>query len=490
MTPSLLPGLALLPSAVAAVLIVLSRRHPRVRDSWSLGAAGIQSALFLAMTPHVLEGNSPSWSGLPLTAGVSLTLRADPFGVLFGTVASILWLVTTVYSIGYTRALREHAQTRYFASFAVSLFATVGVALAGNLLTFLCFFELLTLATFPLVVHRESPEAMRAGRMYLAYTLSGGAALLAAAVLVHVAVPDAEFRPGGFLASQLRDSPLLWPILILGIAGCGVKAAILPLHSWLPVAMIAPTPVSALLHAVAVVKAGVFGITRVAGFVFGLPLLAELGADRMLTAVAIATILFGSLTALRQQNLKRLLAFSTISHLSYVTLGVALGTRETVTGALFHLASHAFLKITLFFTVGALHVSAHAETVASVAGLGRRMPFAIATFGIAGLMLAGLPPGMGFVSKWTLVAGAARDDAWMAAATLGLSGVLNVAYFVPVVLTACKDGSVEHRITPTPLSMRAAFATSAAIALAAGLIPNLGFQLWSLSSLAAESLTR
>jgi formate hydrogenlyase subunit 3/multisubunit Na+/H+ antiporter MnhD subunit len=481
---------ALLPSAAAAVLIVVSRRHPRVRDFWSVSAAAAQSAIFLAMTPHVLAGNSPAWSGIQLTAGVSLTLRADPLGVLFGTVASVLWLVTTVYSIGYTRALNEHAQTRYFASFAWSLFATVGVALAGNLLTFLCFFELLTLATFPLVIHRESPDAMRAGRVYLAYTLSGGAALLAAAVLVHVAVPNAEFRPGGFLAPQLSGSPLLWPILILGIAGCGVKAAIVPLHSWLPVAMIAPIPVSALLHAVAVVKAGVFGIARVAGFVFGFPLLASLGADRMLAGVAVLTILFASLTALRQQNLKRLLAFSTISHLSYVILGVALGTRETVTGALFHLASHAFLKITLFFTVGALYVGAHAETIASVAGLGRRMPFVVVTFGIAGLLLAGLPPGMALVSKWTLVAGAAGCDAWIAALTLGLSGILNAAYFVPVVLSAYNSGAAEQRLARVPVTMNVAFATSLAIACAAGIVPDLGFQLWSLSSLAAESLTR
>jgi formate hydrogenlyase subunit 3/multisubunit Na+/H+ antiporter MnhD subunit len=478
----------LLPAGLATVLIVLSRDRPFLRELWSVAAAAAQGAVFLLMIPPVLAGSPTTWAVVSLAGNVTLTLRADPLGVLFGTVASLLWLLTTIYSIGYTRALREHAQTRYFAAFALSLFATVGVALAGNLLTFFCFFELLTVATFPLVVHRGTPEAARAGRVYLAYTLSGGAALLVTAALVHHLAAPAEFRPGGVLATSGAGPLMLWTIFALGLLGCGVKAALVPLHTWLPVAMIAPTPVSALLHAVAVVKAGVFGVARVAGYVFGLPLLSDLGAATLLQTVAVVTILVGSLTALRQQNLKRLLAFSTVSQLSYIVLGVALTTRAALAGAAFHLASHAFLKITLFFCVGSLNVAAHAETVADVRGLGRRMPVTLTAFALAAVMLAGVPPGMAFVSKWNLLVGAMDEAAWIAAGALVVSGVLNLAYFAPVVIAAFGKPSAPEPMAEAPLTMLVPLLLTLTAALCLGLVPDMGPRLWSLAELVASDL--
>jgi multicomponent Na+:H+ antiporter subunit D len=388
------------------------------------------------MIPSVLTGDTLTWSPFVLAEGSPFVLRADPLGVFFAGLASALWAVTTIYSIGYTRALAEHAQTRYFACFALALFATVGVALAGTLLTFFAFFELLTAVTYPLVVHKGTPEAAQAGRIYLGYTLSGGAALLGATVATHALVGRTDFEPGGLLAGVAVPAGTLWALFLLFLIGCGVKAAIAPLHTWLPVAMIAPTPVSALLHAVAVVKAGVFGLARVTGFVFGPTLLHDLGADVFLAILAGATVLLASLAALAQDNLKRLLAFSTIGQLSYVVLGLAIGRDEAYAGAVLHMASHGLLKISLFFCAGSIYVASHKERVSELDGIGRRMPYTMAAFTLAGLLLAGIPPGLAFASKWRLLGGAAAGGAWTAIGVLGVSAVLNAAYFVPVVLRA------------------------------------------------------
>jgi multicomponent Na+:H+ antiporter subunit D len=451
-TASVLPGLALLPATVAVPLIVLSGRRPRIRETWSMLAAVAQTALVAAMIPCALAGTTLTWSPFSLAEGSPFVLRADPLGVFFAVLASSLWVATTVYSIGYTRALAERAQTRYFACFALALFSTVGVALAGTLLTFFAFFELLTVVTYPLVIHKGTPEAAQAGRIYLGYTLTGGAALLGAIAATQVLAGRTDFVPGGLLAGAGASSGKLWALFLLFLIGCGVKAAIVPLHTWLPVAMIAPTPVSALLHAVAVVKAGVFGLARVTGFVFGPGLLHDLGADGFLAAIAGATVLLASLAALFQDNLKRLLAFSTIGQLSYVVLGLAIGRDEAYVGAVLHMASHGLLKISLFFCAGAIYVATYKERISELDGVGRRMPWTMAAFTVAGLLLSGIPPGLAFASKWRLLGGAAAGGAWISVGMLGASGVLNAAYFVPVALRAFlrpDPGGATREVPPT-----------------------------------------
>jgi multicomponent Na+:H+ antiporter subunit D len=470
-------------------LILLSRRHPPLRETWSVAAAVAQTGLVVALLPRVLAGDRPAWRSFELVAGVPLALVADPLGLLFALLASALWVLTTVYSIGYMRALREHAQTRYFAAFAASLFAALGVALAGNLLTFLVFFELLTIATYPLVVHRESAAAWRAGRIYLAYTLTGGAALLAAVVWTHALAGHGDFRPGGILGGAAAPAGALWALCFLFVLGCGVKAAIVPLHTWLPVAMIAPTPVSALLHAVAVVKAGVFGMIRLTGFVFGPALLAELGAGHVLAALAVTTIVLGSLAALAQDNLKRLLAFSTVSQLSYVVLGAALGNPTALTGGVMHIASHALLKITLFFCAGALHVTAHLDRVSQLTGIGWRMPWTMGAFAAAALMLAGFPPGAAFVSKWHLLGGAIEAGAWAPVVALGASTVLNVAYFGPVVARAFR-GARTGPVQEAPLTMLVPLLLTALAGLLLGLSPDLGAHVLTLARTVGLSVAR
>jgi multicomponent Na+:H+ antiporter subunit D len=483
----MLPGLALLPAGLAVGLIPLLRARPPLRDAVSVVAALAQTALVLLLLPSALAGTAPAWRWLPLAPGVPLELRADPFGTLFALVASALWVLTTIYSIGYVRARREPHQTRYFACFALCLFATVGIAFASNLLTFFLFFELLTVAAYPLVIHSGSAEARAAGRMYLAYTLTGGAALLGAVAWTQALAGRLDFVPGGILPTSAAPAAL-WGLLALFVVGCGVKAALVPLHAWLPVAMIAPTPVSALLHAVAVVKAGVFGLVRVTGFVFGPGLLTDFGGATALAAVAIVTIVGGSLAALAQDNLKRLLAFSTISQLAYIVLGAALGTPEAVAGGALHIAAHAVLKITLFFCAGALYVVAHVERVSEMRGIGRRMPLTMGAFAVAAVLLAGLPPGAAFVSKLHLLSGAADTGAWVAVAALLASTLLNVAYFMPIVVRAFA-GEPASAIAEAPATMLGPLLLTAAAGLALGLAPDRVLSILSLAGLTAASVT-
>ncbi|HEX9818180.1 MAG TPA: proton-conducting transporter membrane subunit [Methylomirabilota bacterium] len=482
-----LPAAALVPAAAAVALIVLSRRRPPLREAWSVLAAAAQTALVAAMIPAVSAGARPTWEGPALVPGVPVLLRADALGILFAALASGLWLVTTVYSIGYVRALAEPRQTRYFACFALCLFATVGLALAGNLLTFFGFFEILTVAAYPLVVHKGTEEAARAGRIYLLYTLTGGTALLGAVAWTAALAGTLDFRPGGILPAGAAPAAL-WGLFILFVVGCGVKAAVVPLHTWLPLAMIAPTPVSALLHAVAVVKAGVFGVVRVVGFVFGPGLLGDMGAAGLLAGLALATILLASLVALAQDNLKRLLAFSTISQLSYVILGVALGTETGFAGGVLHIASHALLKITLFFCAGAIYVTAHVERISDMGGIGRRMPLTMGAFAAAAFMLAGLPPGAGFTSKWRLLEGAAQGGAWLAVLVLLASVVLNVAYFTPVIVRAFAGPAAPGR-AEAPASLLVPLLLTAAGGLALGLVPDGVLPALSLAQAIARSVS-
>ena len=487
---SILPALALLPSALAIPLILWSRRRPRLRETWSVLAALTQTGVVALLLPHVLDDRQPAWRPFTLVPGVAFELRADAFGTLFALVASTLWIATTVYSIGYTRAEHEKSQTRYFAAFALCLFATVGLALAGNLLTFYIFYELLTLGGYPLVVHRETPEARRAGRVYLVYTLSAGMALLVAVVWTGGLAGHLDFVPGGILGGVDASAGALGALFVLFVIGCGAKAGLIPLHTWLPVAMVAPTPVSALLHAVAVVKAGVFGIVRVTGFVFGPSLLDELGAATALAWLAALTMVVASIGALAQDNLKRLLAFSTVGQLSYIVLGAALGTPDALTGGAMHMASHAFLKITLFFCAGAIAATAHLDRVSQLTGIGRRMPWTMGAFALAAFMLAGLPPGVAFVSKWRLLGGAVEAGSLVAVGALLASAVLNVAYFAPIVVRSFAPS--RPAVVPRGEARAALLVpllATAGIGLVLGLAPDAVGHLLTLATMTARAIT-
>lgn len=482
------PLLTVLVSLLATGLILCSGRRPNLRDTWTFIAAGLQFLLALSMLPAVLAGHTIEAAYIDILPGLSLHLRADPFGLLFALLASGLWIITSLYSLGYMRSGHYGHQTGYFASFALSLSATMGIAFAANLVTFFLFYELLTLATYPLVVHNRDPEAMAAGWKYLAYTLGAGQCLLLAIVWMHQLAPEATFQPGGFLVGK-ASAEALTALVLLGIIGVAVKAAVMPLHSWLPAAMVAPTPVSALLHAVAVVKAGTFGCIRMVHYVFGIDLLRELGADMVLASIAGATILLASIRALGESHLKRRLAYSTISQLSYIVLGAVLGSTAALAGAMFHMVAHGCMKITLFFCAGAIDVKTHKVDITEFAGLGRQMPITFGAFTLGALGLAGTPLFVGFISKWNLGLGALQAGHPVFLAILVLSGLLNFAYFFPIIYTAFfGQGATPPRFNEASPALWVPLVLTALLSMLLGIAPNAGLELYRLAWQAADSL--
>ena len=429
---SALPLLAvLLPMATAAAVVAL-RARPNLRETATVVGALLTFGVVLAMLPAMLDGRPHTIAAGELVPGVAPSLRADGFGMVFALSASFLWILASFYAVGYLRGEGAKKQTRFYASFALCLASTFGLAFAGDLLTFFAFYELLTVATYPLVVHKENAEARAAGRKYLAYLLSGGVALLAGTTVVYASTGALTFAPGGFAADAL--GPVALPVVfVLMAVGFGTKSGIMPLHAWLPSAMVAPTPVSALLHAVAVVKAGVFGFGRAIGFVLGPEPLADVGVTFYLGVLAAATIVIASLIALRQDNLKRRLAFSTIAHLSYIVLGMSILSAVAWEGALLHIVNHAALKITLFFAAGAIHIHLHLDRVSELDGVGWKMPFTMSAFAVASVGLAALPPMGGFVSKLFLVQGAFEAGDVVFGLVLVGSGLFTAGYLFPIV---------------------------------------------------------
>ena len=486
------PAYAVAIPAVVALLVAASGRWPNVRDAWPVAGAAVLLGAVASMLGRVTRGETPTSTLLEVSSGVAgvmpieLVLRADAAGMTFALLASMLWLVSSVYTIGYLRGLGEANQTRFHTAFSLSIAATMGVALAGNLLTFVLFYELLTLVTYPLVVHRETDEAVRAGRKYLAYTLSAGLVLIGGAAWVHVLGIDATFTAGGFLDGAGLGNATRWGLFALLALGVSVKAAVMPLHSWLPAAMVAPTPVSALLHAVAVVKAGVFGMVRVVAFVFGPVLLADMGAWLVLAVAAGTTMVVASVLALRHDNLKRRLAYSTISHLSYIVLGAAVLSPIALTGALLHIVGHGMTKITLFFCAGAIDVRTHKENVSEMDGIGWQMPLTMGAFALAALSMAGIPPLVLFVSKSYLAWGAADQGLQVFMVLYLLSGVLSAAYLFPVAVRAFRPTAVRLRYGEADLRMVVPLVLTAAGALAWGIEPDLLFRFREL----AESVAR
>jgi multicomponent Na+:H+ antiporter subunit D len=430
-------GMAVAAPFLAALLILVAPR--RLAEVWGFAAA-VTAALAAAMLlPAVLAGEAAVLPLLALTPGLELSFRSDALGLTFALLASGLWIVTGVYSAGYVRANDLRHRTRYYAAFASSVGAALGVAFAGNLLTFFLFYELLTLSTYPLVVHKESAQAFAAGRRYLLFALGGGLALLTAIAWTWQIAGTLDFVPGGFLAGHASGVTLI-ALFVLFVTGVSVKAAVMPLHAWLPAAMVAPTPVSALLHAVAVVKAGVFGTMRVLAFVFGPDALAQFGGDEVLAAFAGATIVIGSLIALRQDNLKRRLAYSTVVHLSYIVLGAALVTPLGLTGSMLHMVNHGLAKITLFFCAGAIYATTHRENISEMAGLGRAMPWTFGAFTVGSLALVGVPGLSGFVGKFFLARGAIQAQDTVSLAIMLGASLLTAAYLLPIVRIAFFPG--------------------------------------------------
>ena len=418
---SLLPGL---------VIFALREDQQRLRTGLNLLGVAAKLVLTAMMIWGVSQGLVYRFS-LPFLPGGELILQADALSLQFVSLSAVLWLATTIYAIGYLE--NSPLRSRFFGYFSMCVSATVGLAMAGNLVTFLLFYELLTLATFPLVVHRGTRDSLRAGRVYLAYTMGGGALVLMGVALLHALTGSPDFIPGGYLQPLLADhATSLTMAFVLLIAGLGVKAALIPLHGWLPRSMVAPAPVSALLHAVAVVKAGAFGIVRVVYDVYGVEVAESLSLVQPLLWLAAATILYGSVMALRQSELKKRLAYSTVSQVSYIVMGVALLGPLAAIGALVHLVHQGLMKVTLFYCAGNFAEALKVHRIQEMNGIGRRMPLTMAAFTIGALGMIGVPPIAGFISKWYLGLGALQvGQDWVLLVLVG-SGLLNAAYFLPL----------------------------------------------------------
>ncbi|MCB4821309.1 complex I subunit 5 family protein [Roseicella aerolata] len=478
MTDALLPALVLATSLLPALVIFLLPEPAwRLRTAVNLAGAAAKLALVVVMLAGVAGGATYELR-LPLVPGLDLLLRVDALALLFVTLSAFLWLLTTIYAIAYLGDGPD--QSRFFGFFSLCVAATTGIALSGSLITFFVFYELLTLSTWPLVVHRGDAGSLAAGRRYLGYTLGGSAALLLGILWLESASGPVEFTAHGRLVGL--DAGLLRGCFLLMVGGLGVKAALVPLHAWLPAAMVAPAPVSALLHAVAVVKAGAFGITRVVLDVFGPGLVQELGLGLPLAVAASFTILYGSLRALAQSDIKRRLAFSTVSQVSYIALGLALAGPVAAVGGLVHLVHQGLMKITLFFCAGALAETLHAHRVEELDGAGRRMPLTMLAFSIAALGMIGVPPMAGFVSKWWLGMGALQAGQPWVLAVLAGSSLLNAAYFLPLLHRAWFLPPRDAEAPAVPMFRREGDwglvlppVITAAAALAAGLFAAFAF---------------
>ncbi len=467
MTPETGILLALVLPLLGALGIGLAGRiHHNLRETVTLATAIGLITVVWSLLPELLAGERPAVSLFEILPGIDIAFRVEPLGMLFAALASGLWLINSIYSIGYMRGNREQHQTRFYICFAIALAATMGVAFSANLLTLFVFYEILTLSTYPLVAHKGDADTVRSARVYLGILLTTSIGLLLPAIIwTYVAAGTGDFRLGGILDGKVQG-PALGVLLGLFVFGAG-KAAVMPVHRWLPAAMVAPTPVSALLHAVAVVKTGVFLITKLILFVFGVETLLTEPSTAWLPAAAAFTVVAASVVALRQRNLKRLLAYSTIGQLSCVLLAAAILKPLSEIGAAVHIVAHAFGKITLFFAAGAIYVASKKTDIPQLRGIGHRMPWTMAAFTIGALSMIGVPPTAGFVSKWFILAGAFQAESYLAIAAIVLSTALNAAYFLPIIYLAWfarerADEVVEHGEAP----LAVVIATTATAALA------------------------
>ena len=458
---------------IAAVAFNLINFKTRTGRNVIIASVIIVNFLLVLMVFRSLA--TPELQLIKTNSILDIYFKVDKLGILFSLLVSLLWICTTFYSFEYMK--HEGKEKSFFTFFTATLGVTLGVAFAGNLFTMYLFYEFLTLVTFPLVIHNGSEESMHVGRKYLYYSFFGAALVLAGIVLLYLIGSDFNFAGYGVLSTvDVGNYDLLFITYILFFIGFGVKAAVVPLHSWLPSAMVAPTPVSSLLHAVAVVKVGIFALTRVTYYIFGAQVIKSINVINFVEILVVLTILLGSILAFHQENLKKRLAYSTISQLGYIILGLILLNRDSLTGALMHLINHAVIKITLFFCVGAVMYMTGKKTIHEIKGIGKEMPVTMWCFSIAAISLIGIPPTNGFVSKWYLALGGLHENRAIFVIILLASALLTAAYLIPIIIAAFFPGeeyvqSVSRKDPPAIMLVPIVVLTVVVVLL--GLFPNL-----------------
>lgn len=470
--------IALLIPLIGAIGVMLKGAEENVREAISSISSIILLLVVASMIPTVLQGKTLYFQIFELLPNLTITLRADAMSMIFALVASSLWTIAVYYSLGYMRGLKEHAQTRFNACFALAIFGAIGVAFADNLLTMYLFYEIVSICTYPLVAHHQDDEGYEGGRKYLVYlTATAKAFLLPAMILIYVLTGTLDFA--GDIQSGIFSPEVSKPLVVMLYVFClfgFAKNGVMPFHHWLPGAMVAPTPVSALLHAVAVVKVGVFCTTRVMLYVFGIDLMAALNLGIPTAYFVGFTVIAASVIALSKDNLKARLAYSTVSQLSYIIMGVALLTPAAVQGGLIHIVNHAFAKITLFFCAGAIYVAAHKKDISEMEGLGRVMPFTFGAFFVASLSMIGAPPVAGFISKWQLLVGSLQAHQIGILLLLLTSTLLNAAYFLPVTYKAFfgrpATATAGSAIKEAPLTMLIPILIACLISVLIGIFPQ------------------
>ena len=470
--------LAVLIPLIGSILVMLLDKDENIRETISSVSSIALFVVVCSMVPTIFAGKTLYYNLFTLLPGVTISLRADPMSMIFAMVASSLWTIAVFYSMGYMRGLKEHAQTRFNACFAIAIFGAIGVAFSDNLFTMYLFYEIVSVYTYPLVAHHQDQEGYDGGRKYLVYlTATAKAFLLPAMILIYVLTGTLDFATDistGIFPDGVNKGlvVMLYIFCLFGFA----KNGVMPFHHWLPGAMVAPTPVSALLHAVAVVKVGVFCTTRVMLYVFGVDLMDAFNLGVPTAYFVGFTIIAASVIALSKDNLKARLAYSTVSQLSYIILGVALLTPAAIEGGLIHIVNHAFAKITLFFCAGAIYVAAHKKEISEMEGLGKVMPFTFGAFAIASLSMIGAPPVAGFVSKWNLLVGSMQAHQIGILLILLASTLLNAAYFLPVSYRAffgkLPPGEPYTGIKEAPLSMLIPILIACFISVIIGIFPN------------------
>ena len=426
---------ALLLPIIGIVFMALTQKNINLRETCTLITSVALIYIVYSLLPAVLNGVHPELYLFNITSSLAIHFKVEPLGMLFACIASFLWLINSIYSIGYMRGNKYKHQTRFYIYFALAIASTIGIAFSANLFTLFIFYEFLTLSTYPLVTHKGTDEVKRAGRIYLGILLATSICLFLPAIIwTHQLTGTIEFTRGGVFNGDYQPIVII-SLLLMFTYGIG-KAAVMPVHRWLPSAMVAPTPVSALLHAVAVVKAGVFSVVKIIIYIFSPTFLSDIIDINVLLYLAGATILIASVIALRSDNLKRRLAYSTISQLSYVILATALLVPISIMGAVLHILAHAFGKITLFFAAGSIYTATKKTEVSQLDGIGRCMPWTMAAFAIGSLSMIGIPPTVGFLSKWFILQGALDIQSWFAVTVIVISTLLNAAYFLPIVYVA------------------------------------------------------
>ena len=443
--------LSILTPLIAFFITPLLSSSPNLRDS--LGPIGgivtFYSSLNIASL--FLDGEILNFTFFQINETLSISFKITGLGVIFGLVASGLWILASVYTIGYMRGNKEKNQTRFFTFYSIAIFAAICIAYSGNLLTLFIFYEVLTFSTYPLVAHKQNDEAKKAGRLYMGILVGTSIVfLLPAIIIVWVLTGSLDFSPTGVLKGNISNEyvPFLLALFAFGIC----KATLMPFHKWLPAARVAPTPVSALLHAVAVVKAGVFSMLVVITYVFGIDFLTETNGAVWLIWVSSITLLLSSCIAITKDDLKARLAYSTISQLSYIVLGGAIATNIAVQGASLHIVMHAVGKITLFFAAGSIYVATNLSKISDLNGIGKSMPLTFIAFFIGSLSIIGVPPMGGSWSKFYLMLGSVEKGYLVVISILCISTLLNVYYLLEIPAKAFfQHQKTNTQVTKHPL---------------------------------------